>query len=68
VDDDGLGFAVQKAGREGFLFGSDFPHEVFDAKKCRHEIEELLAREDLSEQDKKAVLGGNAKRLYQVDA
>ncbi len=65
VDDGGLGFAVQNAGRDGFLFGSDFPHEVFDAAKCRHEIDELLAREDLSEEDKEAVLGGNAKRLYQ---
>ena len=41
-DDDGLGFAVGKAGRDAFLFGSDFPHEVFDATKCRHEIDELL--------------------------
>jgi len=68
VDDDGLGFAVQRAGKEGFLFGSDFPHEVFDAKKCRQEIDELLAREDLSEKDKEAVLGGNAKRLYRLAA
>ena len=32
-DDDGLGFAVGKAGRDAFLFGSDFPHEVFDATR-----------------------------------
>jgi len=63
-DDDGLGTAVVKAGREAFLFGSDFPHEVFDAKKCRHEIDELMAREDLSDEDKKAALGGNALRFY----
>ena len=63
-DDDGLGFAVGKAGRDAFLFGSDFPHEVFDAKKCRHEIDELLERDDLTERDKAAVLGGNAMRLY----
>ncbi len=30
--DDGLGFAVGKAGRDVFLFGGDFPHELFDAK------------------------------------
>ena len=64
VDDDGLGFAVKKAGREGFVFGSDFPHEVFDAKKCRTEINELLKRDDLSLDDKTAVLGGNARRFY----
>jgi predicted TIM-barrel fold metal-dependent hydrolase len=63
-DDDGLGVAVKKGGREPFLFGSDFPHEVFGAEKCRHEIDELLEREDLTEQDKEAVLGANARRFY----
>jgi predicted TIM-barrel fold metal-dependent hydrolase len=64
VDDDGLGFAVKKAGREAFIFGSDFPHEVFNAVKCRKEIEELLNRPDLSREDKEAVLAGNAARFY----
>jgi hypothetical protein len=63
-DDDGLGTAVNKGGRQSFLFGSDFPHEVFDAAKCRHEIDELLERGDLSDEDKVAVLGGNALRFY----
>ena len=63
-DDDGLGTAVKKGGREPFLFGSDFPHEVFYAAKCRHEIDELLERDDLSMEDKEAVLGGNALRFY----
>ncbi|MBI2359620.1 MAG: amidohydrolase [Deltaproteobacteria bacterium] len=65
-DDSGLGFAVQKTGREPFLFASDFPHEIFDAATCRHEIEELLSREDLTQKDKEAVLGGNAMRLYRL--
>ena len=64
VDDDGLGFAVQKAGRDAFIFGSDFPHEVFNAQKCRKEIDELLERPDLSREDKEAVLSGNARRFY----
>lgn len=68
VDDAGLSFAVQKAGREAFIFGSDFPHEVFNAEKCRHEINELLARQDLSGIDKEAVLGGNARRFYGLGA
>lgn len=67
-DDSGLGFAVQKAGRDPFLFASDFPHEIFDAATCRHEIDELLSREDLSQKDKEAVLGGNATRLYRFAA
>jgi len=65
-DDSGLGFAVQKAGHDPFLFASDFPHEIFDAATCRHEIDELLSREDLSQKDKEAVLGGNAMRLYRL--
>jgi predicted TIM-barrel fold metal-dependent hydrolase len=63
-DDDGLGNAIKKTSREAFLFGSDFPHEVFDAAKCRHEIDELLERDDLTEADKEAALGGNALRFY----
>jgi predicted TIM-barrel fold metal-dependent hydrolase len=63
-DDEGLSSAVAKAGGQAFLFGSDFPHEVFDAAKCRHEIDELLKRDDLSREDKEAVLGGNALRFY----
>ena len=63
-DDDGLNTAVEKAGRQAFLFGSDFPHEFFDAAKCRHEIDALLERTDLTKEDKEAVLGGNAVRFY----
>ena len=63
-DDDGLNTAVAKGGRQSFLFGSDFPHEVFDAAKCRHEIDELSERDDLTQEDKEAVLGGNALRFY----
>jgi predicted TIM-barrel fold metal-dependent hydrolase len=63
-DDDGLNTAVVKGGRQSFLFGSDFPHEVFDAAKCRHEIDELLERDDLTQEDKAAVLGENALRFY----
>ena len=66
VDDDGLGFAVQKAGPDAFVFGSDFPHEVFNAEKCRGEIDQLLARNDLSVTDKEAVLSGNARRFYSL--
>ena len=62
----GHGSAVKKGGREPFLFGSDFPHEVFDAAKCRHEIDELLDRDDLSKEDKEAVLGGNALEFYRL--
>jgi predicted TIM-barrel fold metal-dependent hydrolase len=63
-DDRGLGFAVKEAGNEAFLFATDFPHESFDAKHCRHEIDELLARDDINDADKTAILSTNAKRFY----
>ena len=66
-DDEGLGYSIQRAGREAFLFASDYPHESFNAQSCRHEIDELLEREDLSEEDKEAVLAQNAKRFYGVE-
>ena len=65
-DDGGLGFAVKKAGKEAFLFASDFPHEIFSSEHCRHELDELLQRNDLTQVDKEAVVGGNALRLYKI--
>lgn len=59
-----LGYAVQRAGRGAFLYASDFPHEGFSPAYARQEIEEILERNDLSDDDKVAVLGGNARRLY----
>ena len=61
------GSPCRRPGREAFVFGSDFPHEVFNAEKCRHEIDQLLARGDLNDTDKAAVLGGNARRFYGLD-
>jgi len=65
-DDKGLGYATQRAGREPFLFASDFPHEGTTAESCLHEIAELLERDDLTEQDKEAVLATNAERFYGI--
>jgi hypothetical protein len=63
-DDHGLGFAIKEAGNEAFLFATDFPHESFDAKHCRKEIDELLERDDISQADKEAILATNAKKFY----
>ena len=62
-----LGYAVQRAGREAFLYASDFPHEGFSPDYARREVEEILERKDLNDDDKRAVLGGNAKRFYGLD-
>ena len=63
-DEKGLGYAVRVTGREPFLYASDFPHEGFNAEIVRREIDELLSREDLTETDKQAALGQNARRFY----
>lgn len=63
-DDQGLGYSIQRAGREAFLFASDYPHESFSAETCRHEVDELLERDDLTDDDKQAVLATNAERFY----
>ena len=57
---------MKEAGNEPFLFATDFPHESFSAESCRKEIDDLLAREDLSQADKEAILAINAKRFYGI--
>ena len=65
-DDDGLGYAIQKVGREPFVFASDFPHEAVNAETCNRELGELISRNDLTEKDKDAILAENVQRLYGV--
>lgn len=54
---------VEAVGSSCLLFSSDFPHEV-SSEYCRHEIDELLAEERLTDADKEAILHGNAERFY----
>jgi hypothetical protein len=65
-DDDGLGYAIRKVGWEPFVFASDFPHEAVNAETCRHELDELIGRDDVSESDKGAILADNVRRLYRI--
>ena len=48
-----------------FAFASDYPHEV-DLVSARTMIDETLKRTDLTQDQKAAVLGGNAKRFYRL--
>jgi predicted TIM-barrel fold metal-dependent hydrolase len=57
--------ASRVVGAEPFLFSTDFPHEV-TAQMCRHEIEELLENDEMSDDDKGKVLAGNAERFYKL--
>jgi predicted TIM-barrel fold metal-dependent hydrolase len=60
-----LAYAVQRVGREPFMFSSDFPHEI-TMDNCMEEIDEILERTDLSEADKTAILGDNARAFYKL--
>jgi hypothetical protein len=36
-------------------------------KHCRHEIEDLLDRDDMNQEAKEAILATNAKKFYGID-
>ncbi len=48
-----------------FLFASDFPHEI-GLQDILHEIQEIREFPGLSDIDKAAILGENAKRFYRI--
>jgi len=58
-----LAYAIARVGPQPFMFASDFPHEITIAN-CMDEIHEILERPDLTQDDKAAILGGNARRFY----
>jgi predicted TIM-barrel fold metal-dependent hydrolase len=60
-----LTYAVKTVGAEPFVFSSDFPHEV-NAEMCKHEMEELLETDELSQTDKEAIFATNAARFYRL--
>ena len=59
----GLHQLVEAVGNKPFMFSSDFPHEV-NNEYCKHEIEEIIENEHLTDDDKHAVLHRNAERFY----
>jgi predicted TIM-barrel fold metal-dependent hydrolase len=54
---------VDRIGHKGLLFASDFPHEA-NLEHAMHEMEELLDRDDLSEDAKKGIFCDNIERFY----
>jgi len=58
-----LGYAIERVGPKPFMFASDFPHEI-SMDNCMEELDEILEREDLPNDHKAAILGGNARRFY----
>ena len=62
-DERELTHCVQTIGPQPFVFSSDYRHEV-NAEICRHEVEEVLENDQLSDSDKQAILYSNALKLY----
>jgi hypothetical protein len=63
--DSTLPYMAKRIGIEPFAYSSDYPHEV-DFAAAQHEIEETREKPGLSTDEKAAVLGGNAKRFYNL--
>jgi predicted TIM-barrel fold metal-dependent hydrolase len=57
--------AIKLMGNKAFVFSSDFPHEV-NAEFCKHEIGEVFENDELTAEDKAAILGGNTARFYNL--
>jgi predicted TIM-barrel fold metal-dependent hydrolase len=58
-----LPFAIKAVGNKPFLYSSDFPHEVTTAS-CKRDIGELMESEEMTAEDKAAMLQRNAERFY----
>jgi uncharacterized protein len=61
----GLPQAAAFLGESTLLYASDFPHEV-NLERCRRELAELTARDDVGESTKARLLAENAQRFYRL--
>ena len=64
-NDEVLSYVKQKAGIDAFAFATDYPHEV-DLVAAKQMIQGALERPDLTLDEKKAVMGENAKRFFRL--
>jgi predicted TIM-barrel fold metal-dependent hydrolase len=60
-----LAAGIKTVGNAPFMFSSDFPHEV-NTEKCLDHLEEIFEHKELSDDDRNAILHGNADRFYTV--
>jgi aminocarboxymuconate-semialdehyde decarboxylase len=55
-----LNLAIEVAGQENVLYGSDYPHNIGDMKGCLSRVDALPAAQ------RDAVRGGNAQRIFRL--
>ena len=60
-----LAHAIRTVGNKPWVYSSDFPHEV-NNEFCKEELGEVMDSDELSEDDKTAVLSRNAERFYKL--
>ena len=60
-----LPFAIKTVGNKPFLYSSDFPHEVTN-ESCKHDLGELMESNEISDDDKAAMLWRNAETFYKL--
>tara|TARA_R110002049_G_scaffold9363_1_gene47867 strand:- start:2939 stop:4045 length:1107 start_codon:yes stop_codon:yes gene_type:complete len=54
-------------GVENYMWASDYPHAEGTFPKSKDIVEGLFAGVDISEKDKRLILGGNAARLFRLN-
>jgi predicted TIM-barrel fold metal-dependent hydrolase len=64
-NDGSLPYLAHRVGAEPFAWASDYPHEV-DLIAARHMIQETVDHPELTEREKAAVLGENARRFFKL--
>jgi predicted TIM-barrel fold metal-dependent hydrolase len=62
-----LGVLVERFGKDSWVVGTDYPH-ADTMGSWPNTVPVVQAREDLSHETKEAILGGNALRLFGMDA
>ena len=64
-NDESLGYLAKIVGIDAFAWASDYPHEV-DLPGAQAQIAQTWDRPDLTEDQKRAVLGENARRFFRL--
>ncbi|HYJ16450.1 MAG TPA: hypothetical protein VE170_13230, partial [Candidatus Limnocylindria bacterium] len=58
-------FAIKTVGNSPFLYSSDFPHEVTH-ESCKHDLAELMESDEITADDKAAMLWRNSETFYKL--
>ena len=60
-----IAYLAKRVGVNCFAYASDYSHEV-DLPAAQHEIEEVAERDDLTVDERQAILADNARRFFNL--